>query len=109
VQNLNRRHIYKILFILFFEPFFVRLASKFSKSTNMTKKFFFVLIKKIVKNAGFHADFKSVEKVVKKCTKKVLSKTSLMNMSKSENSAFFCVHFFKLFQRFRNHREILHF
>jgi len=28
-------------FFLFFEPFFARLASKFEKSTNMTKKIFF--------------------------------------------------------------------
>jgi hypothetical protein len=49
------------------------LASKFEKSTNMTlKKIFFGKIKKGVKNAEFHADFESVEKVVKKCTKKKL-------------------------------------
>jgi hypothetical protein len=51
--------------------------------------------------------------------KKVISKTSLTNMSKSEKSAFFrhvfannnfLVHFFfKLFQRIRNQREILRF
>ncbi len=46
--------------------------------------------KKVLKNAEFHADFESVGKVVKKCTKKkVISKTSLTNMSKSEKSAFF--------------------
>jgi hypothetical protein len=48
------------------------------------------------------ADFESVEKVVKKCTKKVISK----NMSKSEKSAYFrhvfadnyfCVHLKKTF------------
>ncbi len=55
----------------FFEPFFARLASKFEKSTNMTfKKNFREKIKKVSKNAEFHADFKSVEQVVKKCTKK---------------------------------------
>ncbi len=48
-----------------------RLASKFEKSTNMTKKNFFPKkLKKVSKNAEFHADFESVEKVVKKCTKK---------------------------------------
>ncbi len=50
--------------------------------------------------------------------KKVISKTSLTTMSKSEKSAFFrhvfANNFFwyifsKLFQRIRNHREILHF
>jgi hypothetical protein len=43
-------------------------------------------IKKSIKIAELRADFESVEKVVKKCIKKVLSKTSLVNMSKSENS-----------------------
>jgi hypothetical protein len=28
-----------------------------------------------IKNAQFHADFESVEKVLKKCTKKLLAKT----------------------------------
>ncbi len=42
------------------------------------------------KNAEFHADFEFFEKVLKKThTKKVISKTSLMNMSKSEKSAYF--------------------
>jgi hypothetical protein len=73
----------------------------------------------VSKNAEFDADFESVEKVVKKCTKKkVISKTSLTNMSKSEKSAFFrhifAYNFFwyilsKLFQRIRNQREILRF
>ncbi len=58
------------------------------------------------KNAKFHADFESVEKVVKNAPKKVISKTSLTNMSKSEKSAFFrhvfannffVVHLFKVF------------
>jgi hypothetical protein len=58
------------------------------------------------KNAELHADFESVEKVVKKCAKKVISKTSLTNMSKSEKSAYFrhvfannflLVHFLKPF------------
>ncbi len=47
------------------------------------KNIFWKKSKKISKNAEFHADFESVEKVVKKCTKKVISKTSLRNMSKS--------------------------
>jgi hypothetical protein len=54
----------------FFEPFFARLASKFSKRANMTKKICLKQIIKIFKNAEFHADFESVEKVVKKRTKK---------------------------------------
>jgi hypothetical protein len=46
---------------------FVRLASEFSKSANMTQK-------KISKNAEFHADFESTEKVVKNAPKKLLAK-----------------------------------
>jgi hypothetical protein len=34
-------------------------------------------------NAEFHADFKSIEKGLKNAHKKVISKTSLTNMSKS--------------------------
>jgi hypothetical protein len=65
-------------------------------------------------NAEFHADFGFVEKVFKKCIKKVISETSLTNMSKSEKIAYFChvfannfLHFFKLVQRFRNQRTLL--
>jgi hypothetical protein len=36
------------------------------------KIFFWKKSKKVSKNAEFHADFESVEKVVKKCTKKKL-------------------------------------
>jgi hypothetical protein len=73
--------------------FFARLASKFEKSNNMTfKKIFWEKLKKVSKNPEFHADFKSVEKVFKKLTKKVISKTSLANMSKSEK-----VHIFVTF------------
>jgi hypothetical protein len=72
----------------------------------------------VSKNAEFHADFESVEKVVKNAQKKVISKTSLTNMSKSEKSAFFrhvfANNFFwyifsKYSQRIRNQREILRF
>jgi hypothetical protein len=51
-------------------------------------------------------------------TQKVISKTSLTNISKSEKSAyfrhvfannFFLVHFSKLFQRIQNQHEILRF
>jgi hypothetical protein len=51
-------------------PFFAHLASKFEKSTNMTKFFIIFQSKKVSKNAEFHADFESVEKVVKKLTKR---------------------------------------
>jgi hypothetical protein len=36
------------------------------------KKIFFEKSKKVSKNSEFHADFESVEKVVKKCTQKKL-------------------------------------
>jgi hypothetical protein len=57
---------------LIFGAVFAHLASKFEKSTNMTfKKVVVFLNQKGIKNAEFHADFKSVEKVfIKKCTKK---------------------------------------
>jgi hypothetical protein len=49
------------------------LASKFEKSTNMTlKKFFGKKPQKVSKNAEFHADLESVEKVEKKFTIKKL-------------------------------------
>jgi hypothetical protein len=47
-------------FFLFLAPFVARLASKFEKSSNMTHIFLFTVIKKGLKNAEFHADFKSV-------------------------------------------------
>ncbi len=50
-------------FFWFFEPFFACLASKFEKSAKMNFKKIF-LEKKVLKNAEFHADFESVEKVV---------------------------------------------
>jgi|LakMenE01Jun11ns_1017448.scaffolds.fasta_scaffold9305158_1 hypothetical protein len=71
LHNYILRHACKKNVFRFSEPFFARLASKFEKSTNMTIKTFF-LIKKSRKNAKFHADFKSIEKVLKKFTKKKL-------------------------------------
>jgi hypothetical protein len=56
---------------LTFGAVIARLASKFEKSTNMSLKNIFVeKIKKVSKNAEFHADFKFIGKVFKKCTKK---------------------------------------
>jgi hypothetical protein len=54
-------------FFWFFEPFFARLASKFEKSTNMAKK-----QNLCQKKAEFHADFESIEKIVKNAPKKKL-------------------------------------
>jgi len=51
------------------------MHSKLRKNANKSKKkFFFKNSGWVSKNAGFHADFKFVEKVLKKCTKKVISK-----------------------------------
>ncbi len=77
-----------LLHMFFLAPFFAHLALKFEKRINMTKKKFFNR-KRYSKNAEFHADFESVEKVVKKSLKEVISKTTLTRMSKSENSAYF--------------------
>jgi hypothetical protein len=63
------RHIYKIHFLIFFS-LFCTFDFKFKKIANMTNKKFCEKIKTDIKNAEFHADFKSLEKVVKKCTKK---------------------------------------
>jgi hypothetical protein len=42
-----------------------------------------------IKNAEFHADFKSAEKVCKNAPEKVFNKTSLTNMNKSIKK---CIH-----------------
>jgi hypothetical protein len=90
VPNLNLRHIHLIR-VLIFGAVFARLASKFEKVLIWPKKKFEKKIKiKILKNAEFHTDFKSVEKVLEKCTKKVIRKTSFTNISKSGKSAYFC-------------------
>ncbi len=50
---------------------FPDFAVKVRKSTNMTlNHYFFEKLMKVSKNAECHADFESVEKVLKKCTKK---------------------------------------
>ncbi len=73
------------------------------KSTNMTFKKFFCKNQKRCQKRWFRIRWKSCEKVHQK---KVISKKSLTNMSKSEKSAFyrhvfannyFLVHFFKTF------------
>jgi hypothetical protein len=88
--------------------------------------FGFKVFKKIVlqkskryqKIAEFHADFESVEKLLKNAQKKIISKISLTNMSKSAKKllisvtflliTFWCI-FSKLFQRIPNQQEILRF
>ncbi len=57
----------------FFELFFGQLASKFEKVLIWPKNIFlWKNNKKVSENAEFHADFESVEKGSKKCTKKKL-------------------------------------
>jgi hypothetical protein len=82
----SKTHLIDMFFI--FGTIFCAFGLKLRKSINITYIFFFGS-KKVSKNAEFHADFKSVEKVFKKCTKKAKSKTILMNMSKSRKSAYF--------------------
>ena len=60
-------------FLLYFEPFSAQLASKFAKSAKRPpKKYFWKKSKKKSKNAEFHADFRTVEKVANKFTQKKL-------------------------------------
>ncbi len=74
VANLNSKTDLQNPFLIF-EPFRACLASKFAKSTNMTaKNFLGNKIKKVSKNTKFLADFKSVENVSQKFTKKGLRK-----------------------------------
>ncbi len=83
------------------------------------KKFFFDKIEKGVKNAEFYADFESVEKVLKECTKKkllakrwrknALFSLLLMFVKLVLLITFFWCIFSQLFQQRRNQREILRF
>ncbi len=76
LPNKILRHIHKKDFP-FFEPFPAYLQSKCTKSANKRQKYFFYKNSIWVsKNAEFHADFESVEKVLIKWTqKKLLEKT----------------------------------
>jgi hypothetical protein len=51
---------------------FLRVWLQSLKKVLIWPKTFFLKSKKVSKNAKFHADFESGEKVVKKCTKKKL-------------------------------------
>jgi hypothetical protein len=100
---------------------FLRICSQSSKKVLIwPKNFFFVTkSKKVSNNAEFHADFESVEKVLKKCAKKkLLAKTwrknalfslLLMFVKLVLLITFFWCIFSQLFQRIRNQREILRF
>ncbi len=74
--------------------------------------------KKVLKSPEYHADFKSEEKFFKNATQKVLSKTTLTNMIKSEKSAYsitflfislFIWNLFPFFQQSQIQHTILHF
>ncbi len=65
----------------FFEPFYARLASKFEKVLIWPRKIFFAKNQKCIKTPEFHIHRKSFKKMN---TKKVISQTNIMNMSKSE-------------------------
>ncbi len=74
VHNYILRYIHKKRFSVFLSRF-LRICSQRSKKVLILKK-----SKKVPKNAEFHADFESVEKVLKKCTKKkLLAKTWRIN------------------------------
>ncbi len=74
----------------FLAPFFARLASKFEKSTNMNFKKCLKKITKVSKTQNFTPISNPLKKCLKNNSqKKVISKTSLTNMSKRGKSAFF--------------------
>ncbi len=116
----NLRHIFKILFFWFFEPFFAHLASKFAKSANMTqKKIFLTKIKKNIKKRRISRWFLIRWKSCKKCIKKKLQAKQVWRTWVKVKKVhifvtfllitFFGCIFSKLFQRIRNRREILRF
>ncbi len=119
MQNWNLRHIYKIHFLIFWAVFCAFGFKVCNKCKYDPKNFLFEQkLKKISKNAEFHADFESVWKSCKKMHKKSYQQKSLTNISKKLKRAFsrhnfannflWCI-FSKLFQRIRNQREILRF
>jgi hypothetical protein len=58
----------------------------------------------VSKNAEFHVDFESVEKVLKKCTKKRDGNMPFLTFTHVRQTCFayiFLVHFLQLFQRIR--------
>ncbi len=69
-------------------PFFARLALKFEKSTNKILKIFLTK-KKYQKLRNFILISNPLKKIYKNAQKKIISNTSLTNMSKSGKSAYF--------------------
>ncbi len=120
LHNYILRYIHKKRFSVFLSRF-LRICSQSSKKVLIWPKkfFFFTKSKKVSKNAEFHADFESVEKVLKKCIKKkLLAKTWRKNAHFSLLfmfvklvlliTFFWCI-FSQLFQRIWNQREVLRF
>ncbi len=112
LPNKILRHIQKKRFSVFLSRF-LRICNQSVQKVLIFKNSIWVS-----KNAGFHADFESVEKVLKKCTqKKLLAKTwrkyALFHFTYVRQTCFACTFFWciflQLFQRIRNQREILRF
>ncbi len=88
VQNWNLRHIYKICFLIFWAVF-CAFGFKVFKKYLYDQQFFFWIKKDIKKSRisrWFWIRWKSC--YLKKAQKKVINKTGLTNMSKSEKSAY---------------------
>ncbi len=117
VQNWNLRHIYWIRFFDFLSRF-LRVWLQSLKKVLIWPTNFFLFQKRCQKTQNFTLITNPLKMLFKNAPKKVISKTSLTNMSKSEKSAYFChvfannfflVRFFKPFQWIRNQHEILRF
>jgi hypothetical protein len=94
-------------FFYFLSHFFAHLASKFSKSANMKKKFSWKKQKRYQKMLILNI----LKKLLRNASNKVISKTRLTNIRKSEKSGYFCHvfannFFWCIFQNFINGFEI---
>jgi hypothetical protein len=105
VQNWNLRHVYKIRFLIF-RAFFCVWLQSLKKVLVWPLIFFFFYQNRCQKTQNFTLILNPLKKLLKNAPKKVKSKTSLTNMTKSEISAFFrhvfannffLGHFFKTF------------
>ncbi len=99
---------------------FLRVWLQSLKKVQIWPKFFFFEInrKRCQKTRDLTLISNPLKKLLKNAHKKVISKTSLTNVSKSEKSAYFrnvfannsfLMHFSNLFQWIRNQRQILRF
>jgi hypothetical protein len=91
------------------------MGAKLKSKTHLQNTFLRVWLQSLKKALICPKNFTLISNLLKKLLKmnqkKVISKTSLTNMSKSEKSAYFrhLVHFSNLFRRIQNQREILRF